>query len=138
MISQSGWTGLYRGLKPSLLGTTVSQGIYFYLYSLLRQAAVRHEQKQGRGKNGQHLTPPTVNNVTRWRHGHECLYVQLAWLWYQSATPEAQHISSQLVLSLTALEDVMSVMSHGTCLQATLVLASRWLSRSWLAAAMCC
>ena len=56
VISQSGWTGLYRGLKPSLLGTTVSQGIYFYLYSILRQAAVKLEQRRGRGLNGGPLT----------------------------------------------------------------------------------
>jgi len=43
-----------QGLKPSLLGTTVSQGIYFYLYSILRQAAVRYLQARGRGKNGEH------------------------------------------------------------------------------------
>ena len=56
IISQSGWTGLYRGLKPSLLGTTISQGVYFYLYSILRQAAVKLEQRRGRGLNGEQLT----------------------------------------------------------------------------------
>jgi len=34
------WTALYRGLRPALVGTGVSQGVYFYLYSLLRKAAV--------------------------------------------------------------------------------------------------
>lgn len=55
ILSQSGWTGLYKGLKPSLLGTTVSQGIYFYLYSLLRQAAVSFLQNRGKGKHGKQL-----------------------------------------------------------------------------------
>ena len=52
IVSQTGWTGLYKGLKPSLLGTTVSQGIYFYMYSILRQAAVKLLQSRGKGKNG--------------------------------------------------------------------------------------
>ena len=41
IIRTSGWTSLFSGLSASLVGTTVSQGVYFYLYSLLRQAAVR-------------------------------------------------------------------------------------------------
>lgn len=40
LVSSRGWTALYAGLRPSLLGTAVSQGVYFYLYSLLRDAAV--------------------------------------------------------------------------------------------------
>lgn len=35
-----GVRGLFRGIEPALLGTAVSQGIYFYFYSGLRQAAV--------------------------------------------------------------------------------------------------
>lgn len=57
IVSQNGWTGLYKGLKPSLLGTTVSQGIYFYLYSILRQAAVKLLQRQGKGRMGKFLNP---------------------------------------------------------------------------------
>lgn len=40
-IRTNQWRSLFSGLSASLVGTTVSQGIYFYLYSLLRQAAVR-------------------------------------------------------------------------------------------------
>jgi adenine nucleotide transporter 17 len=36
-----GWRALFTGLSAALAGTTVSQGVYFYLYSLLRGAAVR-------------------------------------------------------------------------------------------------
>ena len=36
IISKYGWTGLYRGLEPALLGTAISQGVYFYFYSSLR------------------------------------------------------------------------------------------------------
>lgn len=32
--------GLFSGLQPALLGTAVSQGVYFYFYSLLRELAV--------------------------------------------------------------------------------------------------
>lgn len=35
-----GVRGLFSGLQPALLGTAVSQGVYFYLYSLLRDLAV--------------------------------------------------------------------------------------------------
>jgi adenine nucleotide transporter 17 len=40
-IRISGFAALFPGLGASLVGTTVSQGVYFYLYSILRQAAVR-------------------------------------------------------------------------------------------------
>jgi solute carrier family 25 (peroxisomal adenine nucleotide transporter), member 17 len=40
-IRTSGFAALFPGLGASLIGTTVSQGVYFYLYSTLRQAAVR-------------------------------------------------------------------------------------------------
>ena len=39
-MASHGWRSLFAGLRPSLLGTAVSQGVYFYLYSLLRDAAV--------------------------------------------------------------------------------------------------
>lgn len=35
-----GWRALFAGLKPSVIGTATSQGIYFYVYSWLRQMAV--------------------------------------------------------------------------------------------------
>ena len=40
LVASHGWRSLFAGLRPSLLGTAVSQGVYFYLYSLLRDAAV--------------------------------------------------------------------------------------------------
>jgi adenine nucleotide transporter 17 len=45
VVSKNGWTGLYRGLRVALVGTALSQGIYFYLYSTLRQAAVKMNRK---------------------------------------------------------------------------------------------
>lgn len=39
-VKSVGVKGLYSGLQPAVLGTAVSQGVYFYLYSLLRDAAV--------------------------------------------------------------------------------------------------
>lgn len=41
----SGIGALFSGLSASLVGTTVSQGIYFYLYSLLRDMAVRRSRR---------------------------------------------------------------------------------------------
>ncbi|KAK2076423.1 hypothetical protein QBZ16_000948 [Prototheca wickerhamii] len=39
VVETQGWRGLFRGLEAALVGTTVSQGVYFTLYSLLRGAA---------------------------------------------------------------------------------------------------
>ena len=51
VISKHGWTGFYRGLEPALLGTAVSQGVYFYLYSRFRQIAVTRLQTQQQTKS---------------------------------------------------------------------------------------
>ncbi|KAL3158783.1 hypothetical protein ABBQ32_011511 [Trebouxia sp. C0010 RCD-2024] len=51
VISKHGWTGFYRGLEPALLGTAVSQGVYFYLYSRFRQLAVTRLQTQKQTKS---------------------------------------------------------------------------------------
>ena len=51
LVSKHGWTGLYRGLEPALLGTAVSQGVYFYLYSWLRGAAVSRLQAKQQTKS---------------------------------------------------------------------------------------
>lgn len=40
IVAARGWAGLYAGLRPSLLGTAVSQGVFFFLYSSLRDAAI--------------------------------------------------------------------------------------------------
>ncbi|KAL4198019.1 hypothetical protein AMTRI_Chr03g43800 [Amborella trichopoda] len=39
VIRNEGWGGLYSGLKPSLLGTAASQGIYYYFYQFFRNKA---------------------------------------------------------------------------------------------------
>lgn len=39
IVAEHGWAGLFPGLHAALVGTTVSQGVYFTLYSALRQAA---------------------------------------------------------------------------------------------------
>ncbi|XP_057740916.1 peroxisomal nicotinamide adenine dinucleotide carrier-like [Arachis stenosperma] len=40
VIGSEGWGGLYSGLKPSLLGTAASQGIYYYFYQIFKNKAV--------------------------------------------------------------------------------------------------
>jgi len=40
---------LYDGLGPSLLGTAASQGVYFYLYELIKQAFARRALAAGNG-----------------------------------------------------------------------------------------
>lgn len=39
IIKNEGWTGLYRGLLPSLVGTACSQGVYYYFYQIFRSEA---------------------------------------------------------------------------------------------------
>ena len=36
-VQESGVGAFYRGLQPALLGTVISQGLYFYLYAELRR-----------------------------------------------------------------------------------------------------
>jgi len=45
-IEKDGAGELYKGLKPALFGTAVSQLVYFYFYSILRDAAVQRQGKQ--------------------------------------------------------------------------------------------
>lgn len=43
---------MYNGLGASLIGTTVSQGVYFYFYSSLKSVAMRRRQMKNRASNG--------------------------------------------------------------------------------------
>ncbi|RWR78345.1 peroxisomal nicotinamide adenine dinucleotide carrier-like protein isoform X1 [Cinnamomum micranthum f. kanehirae] len=52
VIRSDGWGGLYSGLKPSLLGTAASQGIYYYFYQVFKnkaEAIAVSRKKRGRG-----------------------------------------------------------------------------------------
>ncbi|KAK2983241.1 hypothetical protein RJ640_023361 [Escallonia rubra] len=40
VATQEGWTRLYGGLTPSLVGTAASQGVYYYFYQIFRNKAV--------------------------------------------------------------------------------------------------
>ncbi|CAN6307462.1 unnamed protein product [Urochloa humidicola] len=57
LIQNEGWGGLYSGLKPSLIGTAASQGIYYYFYQILKNkvegvAVARHKKGLGDGTVG--------------------------------------------------------------------------------------
>ncbi|KAM0880735.1 hypothetical protein ACQ4PT_033373 [Festuca glaucescens] len=57
LVQTEGWGGLYSGLKPSLIGTAASQGIYYYFYQLLKNkvenvAAARGKKGLGDGTVG--------------------------------------------------------------------------------------
>ncbi|KAG0565793.1 hypothetical protein KC19_7G015100 [Ceratodon purpureus] len=45
VLKTEGWGGLYRGLRPSLLGTACSQGVYYYFYQLLKNEAEARARK---------------------------------------------------------------------------------------------
>ncbi|XAR64314.1 hypothetical protein NMG60_11024600 [Bertholletia excelsa] len=52
VLRTEGWGGLYSGLKPSLLGTAASQGIYYYFYQVFKnkaEAIAVARRKKGRG-----------------------------------------------------------------------------------------
>ncbi|MQL70521.1 hypothetical protein Taro_002856 [Colocasia esculenta] len=52
VIRTEGWGGLYSGLKPSLVGTAASQGIYYYFYQVFKnraEAIAVARKKKGRG-----------------------------------------------------------------------------------------
>ncbi|KAI5679577.1 hypothetical protein M9H77_00804 [Catharanthus roseus] len=52
VIRNEGLGGLYSGLKPSLLGTAVSQGVYYYFYQVFKNKAediAATNKKRGRG-----------------------------------------------------------------------------------------
>ncbi|RWW24413.1 hypothetical protein GW17_00011293 [Ensete ventricosum] len=52
LFKMEGWGGLYSGLKPSLMGTAASQGIYYYFYQVLKneaEAAAAARKKKGLG-----------------------------------------------------------------------------------------
>ncbi|KAJ7541893.1 hypothetical protein O6H91_10G081200 [Diphasiastrum complanatum] len=46
VVNEEGWGGLYRGLKPSLVGTVASQGVYYYFYQVFRNAAEAQASSQ--------------------------------------------------------------------------------------------
>ncbi|AQK95243.1 Peroxisomal nicotinamide adenine dinucleotide carrier-like [Zea mays] len=57
LIQTEGWSGLYSGLKPSLIGTAASQGIYYYFYQILKNkvediAVARSKKGLGDGTVG--------------------------------------------------------------------------------------
>lgn len=47
-LARDSWYKLYGGLGASLVGTMVSQGVYFYLYSMLRKIAVARRRNSAR------------------------------------------------------------------------------------------
>uniref|UniRef100_A0A1D1ZJ35 Mitochondrial substrate carrier family protein Q n=1 Tax=Anthurium amnicola TaxID=1678845 RepID=A0A1D1ZJ35_9ARAE len=52
VIRTEGWGGLYSGLKPSLVGTAASQGIYYYFYQVFKnraEAIAAARKRKGRG-----------------------------------------------------------------------------------------
>ncbi|XP_060186800.1 peroxisomal nicotinamide adenine dinucleotide carrier-like [Lycium barbarum] len=52
VVRSEGLLGLYSGLKPSLLGTAMSQGVYYYFYQVFKnraEAIAFANKKRGRG-----------------------------------------------------------------------------------------
>lgn len=52
LVKTEGWGGLFSGLKPSLIGTAASQGIYYYFYQVFKnkaEAIAIARKRRGRG-----------------------------------------------------------------------------------------
>ena len=58
---------LYAGLRPAALETAASSAIYFWLYSLLRQSAVRAKQRRLAGKAARAAAGGTRPTLACWR-----------------------------------------------------------------------
>lgn len=52
VVRSEGLGGLYSGLKPSLLGTAASQGIYYYFYQVFKNKAVAIAAANGKRGHG--------------------------------------------------------------------------------------
>lgn len=57
VLKNEGFGGLYSGLRPSLLGTAASQGVYYYFYQVFKNkaeaiAAANKKKGQGNGSVG--------------------------------------------------------------------------------------
>lgn len=57
LVKNEGWGGLFSGLKPSLIGTAASQGIYYYFYQVFKNkaeaiAVARKRRERGDGTPG--------------------------------------------------------------------------------------
>lgn len=46
LAKAEGWQALFGGIKPALIGTAASQGIYFFMYQKLRHAIVSRRKNQ--------------------------------------------------------------------------------------------
>ncbi|KAB2078642.1 hypothetical protein ERO13_A06G164500v2 [Gossypium hirsutum] len=50
VVKQEGWERLYGGLTPSIVGTTASQGLYYYFYQIFRnKAEIKALERQKKG-----------------------------------------------------------------------------------------
>ncbi len=73
-----GWRALFTGLKPAVVATTASSGIYFTCYSMLRQAAVVSTRLLGHAARcclrriTLQTSPMQSGSVMTWDDGHEC------------------------------------------------------------------
>ncbi|KAJ1566689.1 hypothetical protein HK405_008824, partial [Cladochytrium tenue] len=72
--------GLYRGLSANLAGSTLSWGLYFWWYSLIKDAMLAHQQQRkiGSGVSAGDAGPSTANTRARLSAGHHLAASALA------------------------------------------------------------
>ncbi|PWN37295.1 mitochondrial carrier [Meira miltonrushii] len=60
IVTRDGWSGLYRGLMPNVVGNSASWGLYFLFYTMIKDYMSSHQKFDKNGKSaklspGQHL-----------------------------------------------------------------------------------
>eukprot|EP00798_Chlamydomonas_sp_ICE-L_P019102 gene19102-25706_t len=64
-VHTKGWAAMFPGVFPCLAATAISQGVYFYLYSSIRQAVAEHKLNHANGNGGKvkSLSPDDARSV---------------------------------------------------------------------------
>ena len=50
IVQRDGWTGLYRGLAPNVVGNSASWGLYFLFYTMAKESMSKRQSKDANGK----------------------------------------------------------------------------------------
>ncbi|PWN26676.1 mitochondrial carrier [Jaminaea rosea] len=53
IVQQGGWTGLYRGLSPNVVGNSASWGLYFLWYTMIKERMAARAYEASGGDDGE-------------------------------------------------------------------------------------
>lgn len=113
VIKNEGWGGLYRGLRPSLLGTACSQGVYYYFYQLLKNEAEAHARRSvERGNVDASVGMLTSLVIAALAGCANVLLTNPIWVIVTRMQTQAQALEKSV--AATGVRPPPSVASHGT------------------------